>query len=99
MVEIVVPDGISPAEKMEATEAARIAVLEHIAECVTRPSKATVTLDDDGQWKVELQCKQARIVRMRRITGYLSSLENFGQSKRAEERDRKKHMKLDSSRA
>jgi ribonucleoside-triphosphate reductase len=41
------------------------------------------------------KCSSAgHISRIRRITGYLSNLNNFNDSKRAEERNRKVHMKL-----
>lgn len=38
------------------------------------------------------ECSSAAIRRIRRITGYLSSLDNFNNAKKAEVRDRRKHL-------
>jgi anaerobic ribonucleoside-triphosphate reductase len=49
----------------------------------------------DGEY-VEVRCKErSPIIRIRRITGYLSEITSFNDAKQAEEHDRYKHVDLD----
>lgn len=92
MVDIVIAAaGISDDERWEAYELGRAVLFEHISRAVNRPKQVVVTLDN-GEWKIELEMLRPSIVRTRRITGYLSNLNNFNAGKKAEERERAKHF-------
>lgn len=87
----------TPPELMEeAVEAGRREVLQYIAYSVgTRPKAVTVTYDKDAEeFVVDIDKGKPRIERLRRITGYLSNLNNFNGGKKAEEKDRVKHYKV-----
>ena len=74
---------ITPAE-VEAIEASPNA---HGAE------RAVVSLAPDGQLEVGYVYSARKFERIRRITGYLvGTLDRFNDAKRAEERDRVKHL-------
>lgn len=52
---------------------------------------ATIELETDGSEVVIQVTEKSPIKRVRRITGYLSNIENFNEAKQAECRDRYKH--------
>lgn len=56
-----------------------------------RLQRVDVTIDKDG-YSVFVKPYYNTVTRIRRITGYLSSLPNFNDAKRAEERDRVSHF-------
>lgn len=52
----------------------------------------SIVVELDGDEFVFRSFEKSPIVRTRRITGYLSNLDNFGDHKKAEEKDRVAHV-------
>lgn len=96
MVETVIAEGVPPELMEEAIMQARETLHQWIARSGgPRPNKVVVTYDYPAEEFVcEVQNDKPVIVRKRRITGYLSDLYNFNASKKAEEQDRKKHLRV-----
>jgi hypothetical protein len=93
MVQINLPDGLTLDQREEGFRAASDALRSIIAECGgRRPKTIDVTLDGD-EWTISVPQPEPNIVRLRRITGYVSYLTSFNAGKRAEERDRVVHAK------
>lgn len=84
-VSIICPNEISKEEAVEYVEQEL---------CINPKLKLThlgITLSDDEK-SVELQPVYDTITRVRRITGYLSTIPKFNDAKRAEERARIAHI-------
>lgn len=96
MVETVIAEGIPAHLYEEAIEAGRTVIRQHIAETGgPRPTRVTVGYDEPGEEFVcVLDVPDPVIARKRRITGYLSDYSNFNPSKKAEAKDRVKHLRL-----
>jgi hypothetical protein len=94
LVEIVIVKECPIEMYEDGVVAGRDAIRQYIAESGgQRPEKVTVSYDVEADdWRVELDIDKSPIVRTRRITGYLSNLQNFNTSKSYEERDRVKHF-------
>lgn len=61
-----------------------------------RITSITISGYDDGTVDIDFQIQGPKFERIRRITGYLSgSLDSWNDSKRAEEKDRVKHVNFD----
>lgn len=94
MADLIRIEGKIPAGEYEqAYEFGRNLLRDYIAQSCGRPKQVTVTHDPVAdEWVGATEVGDLGIVRMRRITGYLSNLGNFGAAKRAEERDRITHV-------
>jgi predicted DNA-binding protein YlxM (UPF0122 family) len=93
MVNVRLQLDLNPEERLEAMEIAKQAIYDQISKCVYRP-KSIIVQKEGSDWIVEMEATQKTIVRTRRITGYLSNLNNFNAAKKAEERERKAHVNI-----
>lgn len=72
-------------------EAKRLAEIE-IEEAEFPLNRITINLDEDTQEYIVQAFRRSPITRIRRITGYLSELQNFNEAKRQEESNRFTHQ-------
>jgi hypothetical protein len=84
---------LSPEEFEEGYRTANDALLRYIAESGSRRPKMVTAELDGEEWKIIIELPEPNIARVRRITGYLSNLNNFNGGKKAEEKDRVVHAK------
>lgn len=91
-VQITLEDSIPPETYGEATEAAVNELRAYIAKSGgRRPCSLSVGLEGE-EFVVAMTTKKAEIVRLARVTGYLSELSNFVPGKVAEYKDRRPHQ-------
>ena len=82
---------IEKPEDMENREAANLVIDEYGD--ISAYSKIVIQYDAEDEQYVTMQAfKRSPITRIRRVSGYLSSDKNFNDAKKAELRDRVKHM-------
>ena len=81
------------ADSMEAYEAALTEILQHVAMSNSRRPQFVQANTDGEDIEVQMFFGPAHIVRIRRITGYLSDSVNWQNSKAKELEDRVTHAK------